>query len=29
MNEFNYYVTCSHIQALIGQQPYLTCQSVI
>jgi hypothetical protein len=25
MDALNYYVTCSHIQVLIGQQVYLTC----
>jgi hypothetical protein len=29
MNELNYYVTCSHIQVLIGQQAYLTRQIVL
>ena len=29
MNALNYYVTCSHIQVLIGQQAYLTRQIVL
>ena len=29
MNALNYYVTCSHIQVLIGQQAYLTHQIVL
>ena len=29
MNVLNYYVTCSHIQVLIGQQAYLTHQIVL
>lgn len=29
MNVFNYYVTCSHIQVLIGQQAYLARQIVL
>ena len=28
MNVLNYYVTCSHIRVLIGQQAYLTRQIV-
>ena len=28
MNVLNYYVTCRHIQVLIGQQAYLTRQIV-
>ena len=29
MNALNYYVTCSHMQVLIGQQAYLTRQIVV
>jgi hypothetical protein len=29
MNTLNYYVTCSHIHVLIGQQSYLTRQLVL
>ena len=29
MNALNYYVTCSHIQVLIGQQAYFTRQIVL
>ena len=29
MNVLNYYVMCSHIQVMIGQQAYLTRQVVL
>jgi hypothetical protein len=29
MNVLNYYVTCSHIQVVIGEQAYLTRQIVL